>query len=308
MASILVQKFKRKIINLPADAAFLLSQKFGRSDDMSPDVRPVYIDLGPEEIARIARDLRQNGFARSSLQEIGLSSDHAVLASADVVADRLHAQAAQLSLPISSSTLTSSPADIIKYPEIYRFGLHKAFLEIAGSYFGSSVAYDGCMVFFSIPDGKENGARYWHKDREDRNVLKMGLYLTDVLPESGPLEVAVSRNPAMERSVRAYSNAALFNRFPDIDSVRLTGRRGTIVFADTARYYHRGSPPTASYRSMVYFTYMRSPPAFPFYCSRTQLSSAQIDDLVFGLDAQQVEAAHWRSRVTSWKRWVPQTI
>jgi hypothetical protein len=308
MTSILVQRFKRKIINLPADAAFLLSQKFGRSEDTSLDVRPIYIDLGSEEIARITRDLRDNGFARSSLQEIGLPGDQSVLTSADVVAQRLHAQAMHLSPPISNSTLTSSPADIISYPDIYRFGLNKIFLEIAGSYFGSPVAYDGCMVFFSIPDGKENGARYWHKDREDRNVLKMGLYLTDVWPESGPLEVAVSKNPAMERSVRAFSNADLFNRFPDIDSVQLTGRRGTIVFADTARYYHRGSPPTASYRSMVYFTYMRSPPAFPFYCSRTQLTPAQIDDLTLPLDAQQIEAAHWRSRVTSWKRWVPQTV
>jgi hypothetical protein len=79
--------------------------------------------------------------------------------------------------------------DIIAHDEIIRWGLSDRLLDIAENYLCAPVGYDGINVFFTKADGKEAGTRRWHRDAEDRRMLKIALYLNDVDEDGGPLQV-----------------------------------------------------------------------------------------------------------------------
>ena len=66
----------------------------------------------------------------------------------------------------------ASGADLIAHDKIIRWGLSDRLLDIAGNYLGVPVGYDGANVFFTKADGMEAGPRRWHRDAEDRRMLK----------------------------------------------------------------------------------------------------------------------------------------
>jgi hypothetical protein len=42
------------------------------------------------------------------------------------------------------------------------------------------VAYDGASVNYTVADGREVSTRRWHRDWEDRRMLKVAVCLNDV--------------------------------------------------------------------------------------------------------------------------------
>jgi len=87
-----------------------------------------------------------------------------------------------------------------------------------------------------------------------------------------------------------------------------TGAAGTVIFADTARYYHRGKPPIRSDRAAVFFGYFARPPRHPFLCERSRLSRAQITQLVADLPQVERDTALWMQSVPIPIRWIPKNI
>jgi hypothetical protein len=228
---------------------------------------------------------------------------------AGLMTERVAAMAGELPHHIEAPAV-----DMFTHPAIYRAGLDASLLRIAEAYLRQPVAYDGALLFHTPADGHERGTRQWHLDREDRRMVKIALYLNDVDEEGGPFEVLrhESHLPGTPFSYQALDTAGLEallrRRLTASDTVACTGRTGTLVFADTARFYHRGRPATARARSAVFFSYFARVPRHPFFCARSRLSRTNIHQLSEGLSPAQQSAARWRDSLPLAARLVPPSM
>jgi hypothetical protein len=254
--------------------------------------------------ARIVEDLNESGVSITSLEAMGLEGTDGLLADAYALVAR-HS-------PWTRS-FQADGADILAHDKIIRWGLSDRLLDIAENYLGVPVGYDGINVFFTKADGLEAGTRRWHRDAEDRRMLKIALYLNDVDEDGGPLQVLRRRLPEHDRTVRGLSpvltqkelEKALDDFDADRDVVTCAGKAGTLAFADTAARYHRGKPASARDRCAIYFNYMSLTPLRPFRCERSTISRAQIRRLAASMPQRQRDSLLWRDSLPLIARVVP---
>ena len=128
--------------------------------------------------------------------------------------------------------------------------------------------------WYTIPLSKTDRLRVasqnWHRDPEDRKLVKVFIYYTDVDESSGPLEYLLE-----SRQGRRYSSWWLGKsyptphkveqRVPTKDRVVATGPEGTIIFCDT-NGLHRGGFALENPRLLSVFAYIS--PASPFNSQR----------------------------------------
>lgn len=270
--------------------------------------------LLPDEAA-VVDGLERNGVFVTELASLGLIgvNQHPIMVSAGAVAARLAARAAKLGDKVPDM-MTSDPADLMLHQEVYSWGLNAVMLRIAEAYLRQPVAYDGPLLFHTPANGQEVGTRRWHLDREDVRMVKVGLYLHDVDDASGPFQILTGENrrPDGKFDYRAMTMAELAQRHggaaPHHKTVTCTGKSGSLVFADTARFYHRGKPATDRARSAIFFSYFSRAPRHPFFCDRSRLSRKQIMQLVEGLHPVQRESALWRDTLSGPASLVPPSL
>lgn len=173
------------------------------------------------------------------------------------------------------------------------FALQEPFVGIANAYFGMTSKlryYNVWNTFASESEARES--QLWHRDREDLAILKMFVYLNDVGEGNGPFTYAPgthsfgehrSAEPefALEDNVRRSTDEQMAAVVPSENWVRATGKKGTIVFADTSGY-HKGGEARTGDRLM--FTCMYTSPAsdskrlieYPAGFDRSKLSETQL--------------------------------
>jgi hypothetical protein len=183
-----------------------------------------------------------------------------VLASADHFVERLrHTESRE-------SCLRITPAEHATDPTVFAWGLQPDLLDLAECYIGLPVRYLGVEVKRERPyasDRDDDVLRHWHTDHEDRRMLKVIVYLSDVGVVSGPFEYLDRRST--ERAMRAVSFRRGYGGAPAdtiIDDVvprrewrQLTGPRLTAVYADTSRVLHRVMAPVTTDRYSMTFVY-----------------------------------------------------
>jgi len=186
-------------------------------------------------------------------------------------------------------------------------------LKIVEGYLGLPPAYDGPKVAYTPADGRQAGTRLWHRDREDRRMMKIAVYLTDVPDSGGPLQCLkrevydgpVNRDFSYPVLTHAQLERKLGRPIVDDDITSCTGPAGTVVFMDTARLYHRGKPALDTARRAVFQSYFSRNPRHPFFCERSDLSRAEMAHFATELSSPaQRNAVCWRD-VIGWKRFVP---
>jgi hypothetical protein len=191
-------------------------------------------------------------------------------------------------------------------------GLQDRLLDIAENYIGLPPAYDGVTINYTIADGREVSTRQWHRDREDRRMLKVAIYLNDVDESCGPFQL-IPRHDTMQNDHAGFNyeqadDAALLERLgPNYldDVVSCCGPSGTVIFADTARFYHRGKPATARDRMAIFYSYFAHHPRHPFFCERSGIPRNEIARLAERLPPRQQSAALWRQRLSLALRLIP---
>jgi hypothetical protein len=134
------------------------------------------------------------------------------------------------------------------------FALQPEVLALANGYFGMLTKLRYYNVWHNLPThDAPRESQLWHRDPEDRAVLKMFVYFTDVGPRSGPLSYvpgtqaggALRVTPASQRYqegrsyVRRTDDAQMNAVAPQHTWVTATGPKGMVVLADT-RGYHKG--------------------------------------------------------------------
>jgi hypothetical protein len=224
---------------------------------------------------RCVSELREQGVSLCSLAEITqdqglitrLGNEARWLLEAPSVQQQIEQRQARLGekwyviRPLGYSTQRTLPGPLA---ELF---LHPRILAVVNQYLGmfSRLCYAG--LWYNLPVyAHERGidSEQWHRDYEDRNVLKVYVYLDDVDENMGPLNYlrgtqpggtygrVVPAVPAFGTSARPEQLAALV---PNQANVSCIGPAGTLLFCDTAGF-HRGGRSTTKPRIVVTATYI----------------------------------------------------
>ena len=309
----------QSLLSLPSDLAFWVSnlnwveekflypryQKSRQSYIRSPD-GPSLTSLDQE----IVTGLVERGLYVTSLDALRLPDTDRFLVAASKLTQEL-SDLAQEQIHARTHTLTANAQQLISHREIFDWGISDRLLTIVEGYLGLPVAYDGLSFYYSVADGQIAGPRRWHRDREDWKMVKVAVYLTDVDLESGPFEcVTPEVNAELLQQPRPK-----YRRFSHLDEQDLScedegftsciGKAGTVVFVDTAFYYHRGRPPIKNDRSAVFFSYFSQSPKNPFFCGRSQFSDEQLRSLSSLLPEHLKVAVQWKDHLSGFGKYIP---
>ncbi len=248
----------------------------------------------------VVESLRDAGVYQTRLEDLDLPGADQMLSQArDVRRDietRLAADPEHLDDPY---LIQANKLELKDRPDIYLFGLNERLLAIVEEYLGLPVAFGGFNFFYTLADGCERGARVWHLDGEDESIIKVAIYLNDVDEDGGPFEMIRSR---LFKGARPYTRPARHDKLERIigrnisadEIVTCTGPMGSVIFCDTARYYHRGRPATGQNRTAIFFNYYPRPPRRPYFCGKPVVG---LEDLAIdrrGLTDYQRRSALWR--------------
>jgi ectoine hydroxylase-related dioxygenase (phytanoyl-CoA dioxygenase family) len=145
-----------------------------------------------------------------------------------------------------------------------RLGLNKRLLDIANSYLGMWTKLEYIDVWYTPPIGvgDRRSSQRWHRDFNDRHLLKAFLYLGDVDEESGPFEYVPKSAPGNELE-HLWPWRPLGDNYPpeaELDekiagrAVSFTAPKGTLIFCNTSGF-HRGGFARSRPRVLATVTY-----------------------------------------------------
>jgi hypothetical protein len=165
-------------------------------------------------------------------------------------------------------------------PELSQWGREQRLLNIIENYIGLSVAFQGVHLRKDFPNENQFGTLLWHKDSEDRRMVKIIIYLTDVEEKHGPFEyIPVSLTPTLSlKYLRIYSKLWKANHvgitdeqlkeiIPEHQWKSCPGPAGTVIFTDPKTTLHHGTLRTEE-RSALFFVYTANPPKRPELCTQ----------------------------------------
>ena len=173
-----------------------------------------------------------------------------------------------------------------------RFGLDKRMLDVANAYLGMWTKLEYVDVWYTPPveTGDRRSSQRWHRDFNDRHLLKAFLYLSDVDADAGPFEYVPRSAPGGELD-HLWPWRPLGSNYPpegELEAkiaeraVSFTAPRGTLIFCNTSGF-HRGGFAVGKPRVLATVTY--SSPAS--LAALTERNYALANGTPDGLDAAQ---------------------
>lgn len=272
-------------------------------------------ELSPVE-SRIVQELKREGVSVTSLAELAIDGTTEMVVAGTEIS---HALATAAIRPYHFSGRKAVSVDIAStanYRAIFTWGLNISLLRITERYLDLPPAYDGPKVAYTPADGRQAGTRLWHRDREDRRMLKAAIYLTDVPESGGPLQCVKSRifDGPIDRDFRypVLSHEELEQKLrrtiAEEDITSCAGPAGTVVFMDTARLFHRGKPAVSADRHAVFHSYFSRNPRHPFFCERSDLSRGELEQFAAAMAPAQRDAVLWRNNLSGLVKIVPASV
>jgi hypothetical protein len=139
-------------------------------------------------------------------------------------------------------------------------------LDIANTYLGLWSKLEYVDMWDSVPQPEEAdrvASQRWHRDFNDKHLVKAFVYLVDVDEGTGPFQYVPGSAPG-GRYADAWPWRPLGENYPPEDALEqrippeavrvFTGPRGTLLFCNTAGF-HRGGFATAHPRVLATVTY-----------------------------------------------------
>lgn len=186
----------------------------------------------------------------------------------------------EITLPID---MPDMPPDCVP---LYEWGLSDENLDLAERYIGLPLFFLGAAVRRERADGPATyNTRQWHKDIDDRRMLKVIIYLSDVGSGCGGFEY-LSRGES-DHAARVFrysaghlSDDAMAQVVHRSEWVPITGPRLTMIFVDPTRLLHRVQPPTEADRYSLTLTYVSTTPLYETFpeCRLTPAALASLSD------------------------------
>jgi hypothetical protein len=145
-----------------------------------------------------------------------------------------------------------------------RLGADPRLLAIANAYLEMWSKLEYVDVWYTPPaeEKERRSSQRWHRDFNDRHLLKAFLYLVDVDEETGPFEYLPRSAPGGELD-SLWPWRPLGENYPPQDelaeridgrSVTFTAPKETIIFCNTCGF-HRGGFATGKARALATFTW-----------------------------------------------------
>ncbi|AFY31950.1 hypothetical protein [Calothrix sp. PCC 7507] len=216
--------------------------------------------------------LKRDGIYITNLDQLGLDSTPQLL------------NAAYSLLPSMGTNNYSSSAQnppeiytVTELPSFYNWGKEERLINIIENYLSFPVAYHGVHLRKDFANEDQFATLLWHRDVEDRQVIKIIVYLSDVEAKHGPFEyVPLSYTsvyqPNYYRIRRQIHKSAGMNDeklnqiVPKSAWKSCPGKAGTVILSDTRRLLHHGTLRTEE-RSTLFFAYTANPPKQPKLCT-----------------------------------------
>jgi hypothetical protein len=165
-----------------------------------------------------------------------------------------------------------------------RLGLNKRLLDVANTYLGMWTKLEYIDVWYTPPadESERKSSQRWHRDFNDRHLLKAFLYLVDVDEETGPFEYVPRSAPGSELD-HLWPWRPLGDNYPPDDelaakiegkSISFVAPKGTVIFCNTSGF-HRGGFASGKPRALATVT----------YSSPASLASLTERNYEFGSDA-----------------------
>ena len=162
-------------------------------------------------------------------------------------------------------------------------------LDIANTYLGLWSKLEYVDMWYSVPqapDADRISSQRWHRDFNDKHLLKAFLYLVDVDAGTGPFEYVPGSAPG-GRHADAWPwrplgenyppDGELEKRIPE-DGIRtFTAPKGTMVLCNTSGF-HRGGFATESPRVLATATYS-SPASLASLTERSYRFTGSLEEL-----------------------------
>ena len=139
-------------------------------------------------------------------------------------------------------------------------------LGIANTYLEMRSKLSYLDLWYTLPqpeDAERAASQIWHRDFDDRHLLKAFLYLVDVDERTGPFEYVPGSQPGGRYAdlwawkplgVRRISDEELGKRISSDQIATFTAPRGTLILCNTSGF-HRGGFSTSTPRVLATATY-----------------------------------------------------
>tara|TARA_R100001126_G_scaffold38692_1_gene21465 strand:- start:7127 stop:7969 length:843 start_codon:yes stop_codon:yes gene_type:complete len=153
---------------------------------------------------------------------------------------------------------------------IIQFYLQDFFLDVAEEYLQKEdIRLRNCTIMYhpENPFPPSNSQR-WHRDTEDKQILKIFVYYNDVSIQNGALHYVKSsgfgkKNSKIWPNINdkyfkgAYLNSMATNKIPQEDILTADGKEGTVCFFDS-NGFHKGGQVASGERIATVACYLRS--------------------------------------------------
>jgi hypothetical protein len=208
----------------------------------------------PREAHERARSIWTTGVAKTNVV-----LPHQVLRVAEHFVDGLRAG------PRETGFDRVSPTDLLAAPDVFLYGLDEANLDMAESFIGLPVVYAGCELKRERPEAPPVDVRMWHIDVEDRRMLKIIVYLSDVDEDCGPFTYLDVKGTGRAKEHLRYlsgfvEDGAMGRIVPRTSWRTVVGPRLTATYVDTCNLFHKAAQPRKHDRYSVTFSYTSTTP------------------------------------------------
>jgi hypothetical protein len=164
-------------------------------------------------------------------------------------------------------------------PELRAWATELRLMAVAQHHIGVPAVFQGVHARVDRPSREQSRTELWHRDREDRRMLKCFVYLDEVTPAHGPFQYvpAAQLSGSVQRKVAAAVRQAERRRLlglTDEEMLPLVDRQQwrtvpvparTAVFVDPTATYHHGSARTRP-RPALFFVWTSAVPLAPSLC------------------------------------------
>lgn len=248
---------------------------------------------------RLLRELERDGVASCTLEELtgdaslfpALEAEVARLAAAQapaIDAMRLGAGDKKAKKSFLYELLGSRP-EFDPASVFGRICLAEPILRVVGGYLGlfGELRYVNVWLNFRT-DAPAQRSQLWHRDREDKRIVKAFLYLSDVGPGSGPLVYAPGTHSrggidGEPESFKEQGHGNSRSEDPQMAAVvpaerwiTCTAPKGRLVLVDTTGY-HRGGLARENDRLLLSFMFVSPAAECPMLITRKPDSAAPSD-------------------------------
>ena len=225
--------------------------------------------------ATLLAELGAEGCTTSSLELLDLGSTGPMLANASQLL-----QAMTEIIPVERGTdRPLTPPQIFTVtdlPAFADFGSEPRLLALAEHYIGLPVTFQGAHLRRDFANDEPVTTELWHKDLEDRRMMKVVVYLADVELATGPFEFARKSAVSAAAALRIHwgtarnqsmgiNDAQMADIVPRSGWSQCTGPAGSVVIFDPVAVFHHGRPRTED-RAALFCTYTSASPLRPELC------------------------------------------